>query len=505
MKMGRESGKRAECRISGLKKAVLMMGLVVCTGCKKAAGNLEDIKPASQAGEEAECLKIVLACPGDMQDSQMVQMRVSVLMKEKAGVEIELKKYPMSEYATEISRMLSGHEQVDLFFMNRTLFWESYMQNRLLELSSLIGEKGQGILEQVGGEYVEACRIQGKLYSVPVNRDCAIGWDSYAFSTELLKRYGISADEIGSYDDLEKAFEKVHESEPGLTVIRSGTGSMGYNQHFLSSAPFGGIIDSEKDNCFINVFESDEYMGFLERIRRWYQKGYISENVLTDQKKIAQQLRNGDLFCYVTLSKPGIEGQETRLMGTDITVLQLGDTALVSNQCAEVTWGAAADTASPEKAMEVLNLLYTDKEIMTLLAYGIEGVHYEMTPDGFLTETKNGEPYSCAGYTWVLPNSFLLDVWEGTDPDIWEDTRVANKSAARTCDYGFNFDPSSVYGECMKVQEVYRNYQTVVENGMADPEEACAALNRELEDCGLDRIIEEKNRQFLAWKENQEN
>ena len=32
--------------------------------------------------------------------------------------------------------------------------------------------------------------------------------------------------------------------------------------------------------------------------------------------------------------------------------------------------------------MKYLNLMYTDPDIMNLLALGVEGVHYEMTDDG---------------------------------------------------------------------------------------------------------------------------
>ena len=154
--------------------------------------------------------------------------------------------------------------------------------------------------------------------------------------------------------------------------------------------------------------------------------------------------------------------------------------------------------------MQLLNLLYTDPEIMNLLSYGVEGVHYVKTEDGHITfpEGKTTNPF--IGEAWRMPNQFITYVWEGNPLTLWEDMRRFNEESLHDCDYGFNFDISSVFSVYMDLQEIYGRYRRILENGFADPQEGLAEMNRELDAHFIDEVIAEKQRQYDEWKKEKE-
>lgn len=70
----------------------------------------------------------------------------------------------------------------------------------------------------------------------------------------------------------------------------------------------------------------------------------------------------------------------------------------------------AISTASknPERAMMFLNLLNTDPEIMTLINYGVEGIHYTLNSDGCVDSPQSATTSSPGPTAWATLPSCLL-------------------------------------------------------------------------------------------------
>lgn len=64
------------------------------------------------------------------------------------------------------------------------------------------------------------------------------------------------------------------------------------------------------------------------------------------------------------------------MYATDMAVTYLHEPVTDSDQVAFVAWAMPVSAKYPEKAMSFLNLLYTDKTVIDLMAWGIEGVDY---------------------------------------------------------------------------------------------------------------------------------
>lgn len=153
--------------------------------------------------------------------------------------------------------------------------------------------------------------------------------------------------------------------------------------------------------------------------------------------------------------------------------------------------------------MKVLNLFYSDADIMNLLAYGIEGEDYVETADGHITlpEGKTENPYY--GMAWRLPNQFILKVWEGDSLSLWEQMRTWNEEALQSSEIGFNFNVFPVAKQYLALEEIYAAYKPILESGIVNPETGLAQMLEELRENGLDEVITEKEKQFKKWKREQ--
>ena len=129
-------------------------------------------------------------------------------------------------------------------------------------------------------------------------------------------------------------------------------------------------------------------------------------------------------------------------------------------------WAIPTNSKNPGKAMEFLNLLYTDADLINLFSFGIEGEHYVLNEEGFATDGPNTAAYADKA-SWKAGNAYLSHIWEGDDADLYEQLQAFNESAAQSCAMGFVMDNSTVSSEYTALQSVLAKYEVMLEWGFA--------------------------------------
>lgn len=461
-----------------------------------------------QQAEQKLYDKLVVAYSGSIggtKDLLLVQEELNKITRKKLGIEVELK--VLDNFKNTINLMLSGKEQLDIMTIDNQMYMEAYINQNLWELDDLLDQYGEGIKEVMGMEMINACRIQGKLYGLPNNRDYAAGWDAYMLRKDILDKYNIKQEDIKSIEDLEKIFDLILEKEPGITPIAS-SGSMFGNFALadgINSFPAGGHLNYGQDEEIVNIFETDEYMENLKRVRKWYLKGYMGDRILEDIQSLKDKMREGTVFSYPQKGRPGIELQESMFYGKELVIVQFGENAISYNSLAALPWVITKNTISKVKSMQLLNLMYTDADVMNLLSYGVENIHYVKMLDGHIKLPPGAASNVFIKESRMMPNQFITYVWEGNPLDLWERIDEYNKSALRSCEIGFNFDVSKVSTEYITLEEIYNKYKPILEGGLVDPIEGLQEMMSELNVNGLQEVIAEKRRQFENWKKEYKN
>lgn len=163
--------------------------------------------------------------------------------------------------------------------------------------------------------------------------------------------------------------------------------------------------------------------------------------------------------------KPGYDAQESRASTYQMVTAQLLEPVATTLTITNLMWGIPQNSTDPERAMMLMNMLYTDKDLINLLDWGIEGKHYVKVSDNMIdfpagVDAKNSGYY--LGLSWVFGNQFLSYVFKGDDPDIWRKMAEFNKSAKKSRALGFNFNVESVKTEITAVTNVVNQYQKVL-------------------------------------------
>ena len=342
--------------------------------------------------------------------------------------------------------MLTSGEQVDILWGSNSLFVKAYVNRQLCDLEPLLKENGKDIIDAVGWKYINCCRIGGTLYGLPNNRDFAAGWDSYALRKDILNKYNIKASDIKNIKDLEKVFDLVLEKENGVVPLAC-TGSLFGNFSLadgINSLVSGGHENYGQEDEVVDIFETEEYMDALKRIRKWYLKGYLRKDIFGETEPALKRVKQGKVFAYTTKGKPGIESQDKTGEDNEMVCVKLGKASISYNSISGHPYVITKNTISPELAMKVLNLFYTDADIMNLLSYGVEGVHYKKLDNGFITYVGKEKKNPFLNNAWNMPNQFITYVWEGNDKNLWENLKKFNEESIQSCELGFNFDFSEV-------------------------------------------------------------
>jgi putative aldouronate transport system substrate-binding protein len=179
----------------------------------------------------------------------------------------------------------------------------------------------------------------------------------------------------------------------------------------------------------------------------------------------------------------------------------LTDPVTNTTQVNNFLWTVPTNCKDPVSAMKMLNLMYTDKAIMNLLVWGIEGKHYVRTKENSniitypagVTSANTGWGLNLG---WEMGNQFLTYIWKGDSPDLWKQLSEFNKKAKASKAMGFVFDNSSVKPQVAAVTNVINQYKIALEDGQSDPAVALPKFIADLKANGINDIIKEKQKQL---------
>lgn len=464
----------------------------------------------SASGELTNIKMVYMIFNTSAPDMGLVQDEINKISEKEIGVHVTIEPIAVGEYANQVNLMLTSGEELDIIQAFSTNY-NSYCANgSLTPIESELETYGKGIIEALGTEVLKAGQVGGHQYGITTNRDLATGY-GFAFRTDLLEKYSIDASAMKTLADIEKALAVIKEKEPDLIPLTLSTEkSLLFNAVKYGVDPLGDslgvLMDMTADDLKVeNLFETERYQEFVKTMRGWYQKGYIQSDAPTSSEVGATLMKTGGAFGENVNYKAGLETQLKTETGYDMTVVNLYPADTSTSTIQILQYAVAQNSENPAKAVEFLNLLYTNPDVANLLSWGIEGKHYVKTEDGHITFPE-GVDATNSGYNlvqgWLVGNQFITHVWEGDSLEVWKNMEEFNKSATVSKAMGFSFDSSSVKTEYAACTAVLTEYRCSLECGAMDPDTALKEMNDKLYASGLQKIIDEKQKQLDEWKAN---
>ena len=429
------------------------------------------------------------------EDLDKVNALLDAYVWEKLGFHARLH-MPLNRSQTLLATVQAG-DQVDIAYsFALSGIYQMVESGYLYPLDELLKEYGQGILDAIDPDYYEFSRLNGSLYAMPTNRDRHMIF-GFEYNQEIAEQYDLDLSDVNTPEDLSAIFEILRKRAPNIASTVVVPSVMRYEQvDFLGNGY--GVLTQDSGAAVVNLYETEEFYERVKLFHYWRQQGYLLDYT-QDAGSVVFYLSSGLVFGCLTYGKVGFEAQESKLCGRKIGFQPLSSPYRTSDN-QNLAWYIIPSTSkNPEQAMQLLNLMYTDKYIANLIMYGVEGVHYER--DGVNPGILHyADDQTSSGYYgpigWSYCNQYVADIWEGNDTAVWEQTEAINHAAVRSYAWGFQFDSSSVSEQIYNCDSVRDKYLLSLYAGISDPEETVAAFLQDLKYAGIDEIIAEKQRQL---------
>lgn len=469
------------------------------------------------SGQEPYTVKWFYPCANMPTNIDKVEKAVNAITVPAINVTVEFECMNIANYANQVTLLTSSGEKLDIFAAFQSTVTNYYENGSCIPITGYVEQYGQDIIstvnEEYGETYLESFRIDGELYSVPtmhsVVNQTGIEIAQYVVDELDLRE---ELDQVETLADLTPILEKIKAAYPDMYPIAGNPGLSLLEEYLEGFYDFIGdnyaVIDGFDNTKVVNRFETDFYRETLEVIRDWYQKGYIMPGVDTNDMEVFAQIKEGRACMSLGQTQPKSDNGKIHTYATTASGMPclnycLSESRMTSKQMASPQLLISVNSDAPERAVQLLNLFYTNKELNDLVNFGIEGEDYVKTetenvitfPDGV---DLNNVEYSVK-FGWCFPNQFLGYVWEGTDDTDWSVTRGINHEGEASAAAGFLFLKGNVSTEIAAVESVIERYTRSLENGTVDIDTVLPEFLSALEDAGINKIIEEKQAQVDAW------
>ncbi|MGL4991703.1 MAG: ABC transporter substrate-binding protein [Sarcina sp.] len=476
------------------KLTVLLLGAMMATSTVLTSCGGSNGAGAAGSSDKKDVVTLKWYAIGqEPQDLATVQAAANEYLAEKIGVNIDMKFVDYGDYDKKMSVLMSTGGDYDLAF---TCSWAGdYVGNAkkgaFLELDSYLDNQGKDMKEAIDPRFWDGAKINGKTYAVPNQKEIGAA-PMFMFDKELVDKYEIPYEDLGSLESLEPWLKVIKENEPDFVPLYINKGlsfAQGYEQIV---EPIG--IGLEDDTLKVmNMFEAPEVKSRLETLDRYYKAGYINTDaaVATDDRSIKR-------FAYKADGQPYAERIWSRDYKREQVATPIGDTWITSSSTIGSMIGVNKNTKNPEKAVEFLNLLNTDEYLRNLINYGVEGTHYDLTDKG---QVKVKEPVTYNVSYMSVGNLFITNTLDGDPEDKWEEFEKFNEKAKTATSTGFIFDNANVINEIAALKNTCEEYTGTLYSGSAkDLDKSLEEFNKKLYDQGLQKIIDEAQTQVDAWK-----
>jgi putative aldouronate transport system substrate-binding protein len=483
--------------------ALLVATMLSVSACSTKSKNTSEVPAQKAAPTELTVASFTL---GDTpKDLQLVQDEINKITLEKINAKINWQVIPVGSWAQKINLMLASGEKLDLFPVQGANFSGSVSKGQIIALDDLLNKYGQGIKTAVGDDYLKGGKVNGKTYAVTSVKSLASGY-GLKIKKEYAEKYNISTSKIKSFEDFGNIFKTIKDKEPDVAPLLMQPGktvtvvdrSVGLD---LLGDGFGVLLNGGADLKVVNWFETPQYSEILKTIRNWYTAGYLMKDVATNTQPVSNLLRANKGVAYFGKISANSAATESLSNGVELVEIPFVDAFSSSDNVQTAQWAIPVNSKTPDKAMQFLNLMYTDTGVVNLMDFGIEGKHYVKTADGRI-DYPQGIDAKTTGYSnmvWLLGNSFISHTWKNSSLDANKKEADFNKSAVKSKAMGFSFVSSSVQTELAALNSVTDQYKVGLESGTLDPVKVLPEFIAKLKTAGIDKVIAEKQKQLDEW------
>ncbi len=474
------------------------------TAAESSAVESTTAEASSTVPAETVDLTWMLVGPQHDPDVEMIAQKASEYLKDKLNVNLKISVFSYGDpYNTKVNAMLQAGEPFDVCF---TASWAADYRNNaqngfFLPLDDYL--VGSPIIDVAGADWINAGKINGKVYAVNTNKEQAHQW-GFLLKKDLADKYSVDASKITKMEDLEPVFDQIKKNEPGIYPLMPV--QMDAPFKFLDWDTFsddnvpGALYPVKGKTTVVNQFTAPESVAMYKKMQEYYKKGWIPADAATMESQVTL-MTSGKYFANSSSLKPG-KAAEMKGSTGGIEWLQVNLTppVMTNREAGGSMLAIPAKSKNPDRAFKFIELLYTDKTLRNMFSFGLEGVHYDKVSENVIKLKADNKGYASAGNGWRFGDQFKDFLMDNEDPNKWEEFKKFNAAATPLDSLGFAFDKTNVDAEVSACKSVVENYYKQLFTGsVKDVDAEVAKMDKDLKAAGVDKLLAEMQKQYDAF------
>lgn len=420
---------------------------------------------------------------------------------------------------------LQAGEKIDIFW---TPEWMHYMENisqgLLLPLDDPDGPYGdllhtyaEETIENLGA-FIPANVVNGHLYGIATKKELCVPY-GLMWNADYVEKYGIDITTVETLADMEPYLQQFIEdpANAGIYPLLT-TGGVGCDSPFIQgfinnmepiSMRMGNPGEEQQPESY---WEAPEMKEICLLVEKYYKAGYIHpDSYLTTYSNI-DYLNQGQFLVSTDFVLKGGQVKANELMGQSgnnnlhLVEYQVHKNNSSGNTNVNVTTHAGGSllgipitSGNPVGAMQYINLMHIDAKLLNMMAWGVEGVHYNLNENGMVVPVDNNGWSNAHGGMWTLGDQFKQLIAFNEDPLKYEQMLALTAEAWNHCSLGFRFDPANYSNEFAAIKTVTDSYSRSMRTGVRVTEDYDSFV-QQLYDAGLQTVLDAATEQYNAWK-----
>ena len=430
-----------------------------------------------------------------------VLARANAITAEKIGVTVDM----LFKNEEQFTLDLNTGEYYDMTFSCDWCndFDDNARSGYYYDLTELVRSETPGLYDAVD-PWWGIGMLNDRIYGVPMLKDLGAEVFFRLNSDYFEQEKGLTLPEQMNFAELEPLLAMWKEDHPGeypLYMPQNGlSGMFQCHERIVGSClvvPYSKAGTPEGTKI-VPVWEDEEYMNMLRCLHRWYELGYINPDAATTTDmpySLLTPVRSGTAWTgYKGWSNPETVGFNVKL------VRYIGpNMSRATQQGSLIAVNAAASEEHARACLRFMELLYTDREFRDLLAYGIEGKHFNYYEGTVIRTQQGSDDYLMDNFvTGPAVSASVVSAGKEilADRDQWEKVYAGYENAKQADTQGFSFNGESVEAITAALSAVWENYRAELVTGTVDPDEAMAEVKKQMEAVGLNAVREEAQRQL---------
>jgi len=252
------------------------------------------------------------------------------------------------------------------------------------------------------------------------------------------------------------------------------------------------------------TWDSPELQNHVQWMDKWYKMGFINPDSQLKTYSTIDEMNAGQFLVTFDIVLKGGQVKAKELEGQsgnpDLHLIEYQTSASlnVTTHAGGSMLGIPITSKDPARAMMYIDQMHQNPTLLNVMAWGVEGVHYDLDSRGMvIPKPMNGWSDSHGGM-WTLGNQFKQLLASNEDPEKYKQMQELTAEAWDHESLGFRFSQEGFESEYAAIYSISDSLEKGIMSGVNAA--MLPDIIAQYKAAGVDKVLDAAKESYAAWK-----